>query len=617
MPKTVRLQCWLWCWVLVAAAAAAGGAGAGAAPPCPPCGRCHCCEVPAGWPPTLGREAFDQPSLILNCTRGTGRTKVGGETQADTSPYAKAGFHGRLLWATYRLNGLTMVYPLDLYEVRLLDLSDNRIRSVHSGAFSNMRQLQRLSLARNILTELNKKVFSGLSSLEFIDLAQNQLKSLQVDSFTSVESLHFLNLSGNAIENIEPRALFAFAPNLQVLDLSHNKLTTLEEKMFHGLSGLTELYLSGNSLQTLDLGVLAPVDALQVLDVSGNVLDRVVGSGPKSVRDVRAGNNRLSEVQQLLAGFPWATILRVPDNAITSLDGVGLHNLVELDISGNPLASLPTELSAPSLRRLEASRCSFESVPPQLTGERLPSLEVLVLDGNKLLRSVVFPKDAAFLRLRYLSLSSLPLLHEVTAGSFDGLLKTEAGDVAESSTGADNCRTGTLQLRLSHNNMLSSLHPDSFQGLPLCTLDLSGNALETLDQTTVQWENLEWIDLQHNPWDCQCSLQWMVDTVVTLLYPTTHADLLYELRCSTPAALRGRRLVHFFNQSKPALCREPFSRMTAASDGDVNVSLTMGGSGVALGVILGLCVLLIILVVIGVALTWRRRTAVRRRNRRF
>ncbi|XP_047120484.1 insulin-like growth factor-binding protein complex acid labile subunit [Schistocerca piceifrons] len=594
------------------------------------------------------------------------------ETQADTSPYAKAGFHGRLLWATYRLNGLTMVYPLDLYEVRLLDLSDNRIRSVHSGAFSNMRQLQRLSLARNILTELNKKVFSGLSSLEFIDLAQNQLKSLQVDSFTSVESLHFLNLSGNAIEKIEPRALFAFAPNLQVLDLSHNKLTTLEENVFHGLSGLTELYLSGNSLQTLDLAMLAPVDALQVLDVSGNMLDGVVGSGPKSVRDVRAGNNRLLEVQQLLAGFPLATILRVPDNAITSLDGVGLHNLVELDISGNPLSSLPAELSAPSLRRLVASRCSFESVPPQLTGDRLPSLEVLVLDGNKLLRSVFFPKNAAFLRLRYLSLSSLPLLQEnqrngdarwegclqmglkpmlglsiwaeqmadptqqetdyycksnetvfdlllkeVTAGAFDGLLKAETGDVAESSTGGDNCRTGTLQLRLSHNNMLSSLQPDSFQGLPLCTLDLSGNALETLDQTTVQWENLEWIDLQHNPWDCQCSLQWMVDTVVTLLYPTTHADLLYELRCSTPAALRGRRLVHFFNQSKPALCREPFSRMTAASDGDVNVSLTMGGSGVALGVILGLCVLLIILIVIGVALTWRRRTAVRRRNRRF
>jgi hypothetical protein len=60
-------------------------------------------------------------------------------------------------------------------------------------------------------------------------------------------------------------------------------------------------------------------------------------------------------------------------------------------------------------------------------------------------------------------------------------------------------------------------------------LDLSYNALSSLDERMTRWESLEAADLQGNPWDCVCSLQWLLDKVVRHLYNTSQ-ELLYELR---------------------------------------------------------------------------------------
>jgi hypothetical protein len=60
-------------------------------------------------------------------------------------------------------------------------------------------------------------------------------------------------------------------------------------------------------------------------------------------------------------------------------------------------------------------------------------------------------------------------------------------------------------------------------------LDLSYNALSTLDEGVTKWESLDAVNLQGNPWDCSCPLQWVLDRVLPRSYITTQ-DLLYELR---------------------------------------------------------------------------------------
>jgi len=60
-------------------------------------------------------------------------------------------------------------------------------------------------------------------------------------------------------------------------------------------------------------------------------------------------------------------------------------------------------------------------------------------------------------------------------------------------------------------------------------LDLSYNALSFLHENVTHWESLESADLQGNPWDCTCRLQWVLEQVLPLMYDT-YQDLLYELR---------------------------------------------------------------------------------------
>jgi len=60
-------------------------------------------------------------------------------------------------------------------------------------------------------------------------------------------------------------------------------------------------------------------------------------------------------------------------------------------------------------------------------------------------------------------------------------------------------------------------------------LDLSYNALSLLHEEVTHWKSLESANLQGNPWDCTCGMQWVLDKVLPLMYNTSQ-DLLYELR---------------------------------------------------------------------------------------
>jgi hypothetical protein len=78
---------------------------------------------------------------------------------------------------------------------------------------------------------------------------------------------------------------------------------------------------------------------------------------------------------------------------------------------------------------------------------------------------------------------------------------------------------------LEHITLLVSLLNGPFY----LQLDLSYNALVFLHEEVTHWESLEEANLQGNPWDCTCRLQWVLDKVLHLTY-TTSPELLYELR---------------------------------------------------------------------------------------
>jgi hypothetical protein len=45
-------------------------------------------------------------------------------------------------------------------------------------------------------------------------------------------------------------------------------------------------------------------------------------------------------------------------------------------------------------------------------------------------------------------------------------------------------------------------------------LHLGENALTTLSSALVPWDKLEWLDIQGNPWNCDCYIKWMTSSFI-------------------------------------------------------------------------------------------------------
>ncbi|XP_063218737.1 insulin-like growth factor-binding protein complex acid labile subunit [Bacillus rossius redtenbacheri] len=534
-----------------------------------------------------------------------------------------------------------------------LSLADNDISNVSRRSFSSLTSLQYLSLAQNRLDNIDAEVFHGLGHLEELDLSQNFLSYIPDGLFSELVSLTTLRIASNRLDSIGPK-FFQGLSKLQTVDLSFNHINELIPEAFSSLSLLTNLILSGNIITDARADHFAELKNLEYLDLSKNLmlnlepetlknqesLKKLILSGnrltskftlPGTIMYLDLSDNPIEDIQDMWKHLDLMEVLLVANTSIDKLDGdFGFKNLQVLNMSENRLESFPVD-TLPALQTLDLSWNNLTSVPDGVAPARMPALCELHLDGNPV-RELVFPaSDRAFEHLRLLSLNGDPQLQAVGPG----VLARAA--------------PGLTALRLSRNPLLASLHEQALAGLDLQELDLSWDALSSLPESLVQWERLrslralvpcsqldlswdalsslpeslvQWerlrsVNLQHNPWACDCSLQWMLDVVVSRLY-TTDQNLLYELRCASPAQLRDRRMVHFYNWTQKVFCTQfEQLRMRPLDAGEDVEAAGLGSSVTAVIVALSLLAALVALVVVGVILQRRISSRRRLRNRRF
>ncbi|XP_046382291.1 uncharacterized protein LOC124153236 [Ischnura elegans] len=376
---------------------------------------------------------------------------------------------------------------------------------------------------------------------------------------------------------------------LQELSLAYNAFTHVDAGSLAGLHSLILLDLGHNNLSTLN-----PDSLPSVTNASSPLAS--------SLRDVRLNHN-------LFKGFPWDAVRRMPkleridlsynligslnDNSVTNA-GIQYKNLTVLLLSHNGLLEFPKEVAQcfPQLRVLDLSWNELEAVPGVLTTQSssgagsaigpLQHLKELYLDGNliKVLGPNAFA-GAPF--LHFLSVSETKSLTKVTAEAFDGLLMLK-----------------TLHLR--ENVHLSRLPDEGFlrqvrqnKKWTITEVDLSYNTLERISKDFLPWQEVKVVDLQGNPWNCNCSLQWMLDELTPHLHKE-NSSFLYDLRCAKPARLRGHRFVRwmghsdgvFCGRSSPPLAPSHYERMGSTDVEDVQMGMNTG--------------MLVAIVVLGVAL---------------
>ncbi|XP_030370397.1 protein artichoke [Scaptodrosophila lebanonensis] len=374
-----------------------------------------------------------------------------------------------------------------LKNLRLLDLSGNKIKLIEEGVLKGCVDLKEFFVDRNSLAAVPSNSLNGPSALRHLSLRHNHIASLYQDSFISQPQLEIIDLRYNAIKSIDSQAfkglhkireiklggnritnlnsdIFEQLPTLQRLDLSENFITQFPTVSLASIVALKSLNLSSNMLQQLDFSHLQVVKTLESLDLSRNSITTIP---PGTFRELGAlkyldlSLNSLRTIEDdAMEGLDSLQTLIIRDNNILLVPGSALGRLPQLTslhLDFNRVAALSAEilgsLQAGDITTLSLSRNVIRELPPG-SFQMFSSLHTLDLAGNS--------------------------LAQVNADTFAGL-------------------EGTLmELRLSQNR-LTSLGNAPLPLEELRSLDLSGNSLAELPRNILQeLGNLQYLNLSGN-----------------------------------------------------------------------------------------------------------------------
>lgn len=330
------------------------------------------------------------------------------------------------------------------------------------------------------------------------DLCENGECSCEYDNTSITAKCSFLTDS--------PKNL-TLPDDIVSLDWSENNLTDIEPVTS---TTLKELWLNKNALKYINTNTFN-VPQLQMLDLSDNMLENLnpdIFINMSKLEVLHLANNKFSIKSQL--NFSYLVNLRSinldnnfvgPDIELRSLfkpTGYGLPETINaISVKGVHLTDLPYNFFTPADKSLKELTISNNSLTKLF---KLPSaLKYLDISYNpiKKLNSSDFPEDEPLMYLGVLKMNGLEIT-EVPKGIFSNLLLYELElENNKNLIEFSNLTFGKQILRDSYDFMVKNL-------------TLKGCNLTSLDQgLSVLFNKVDRLDLQNNPWYCDCNLAWV------------------------------------------------------------------------------------------------------------
>ncbi|XP_037386096.1 toll-like receptor 9 isoform X1 [Talpa occidentalis] len=286
-----------------------------------------------------------------------------------------------------------------------LDLSRNNLVTIQPEMFSRLSRLQCLCLSHNSISQaVNGSQFVPLTNLRVLDLSYNKLDLYHGRSFTELPRLEALDLSYNSqpfsMQGVGHNLSFvARLTALRYLSLAHNGIHSRVSQELRSTS-LWALDFSGNDLNRmwaegdLYLHFFRGLRVLVRLDLSQNRLHTLLSCNldnlPKNLRQLWLRNN-------FLAFFNWSSLALLPNLEALDLSGNQLKALANgtlpagtrlqrLDLSSNSISFVVPGFFAPAqgLRELNLSDNALRTVEPSWFGSLAVALKILDVSANPL-----------------------------------------------------------------------------------------------------------------------------------------------------------------------------------------------------------------------------------------
>ncbi|XP_061713905.1 leucine-rich repeat-containing protein 70-like [Cydia pomonella] len=319
--------------------------------------------------------------------------------------------------------------------------------------------------------------------------------------------VYSLDLSSNNLSDVSNSYLYR-SKYMKELILSNNKISRIESNVLQ-LPELIQLDLSNNQLEFIDKDVFKEIRKLEYLNIANN----------RFTTFTKLAFHRLSNLNQIiLDNNNIGPSLR--ETNLFDRSGFGLtHKIKDISISGINLNTVPDNffVEAYDLKKLTISNNNLTDI------FEIPfTLEYLDLSDNPI--EEISNEDFDMPALKILKLNNLAI--------------TEVPDYVFTNL------HGLEKLELERNRNLTTFSILSFgrevledaDDFTLEELSLSGSRIPRLDEKLAEpFGQLVKLDLQGNPWICDCNIVW----VKKLQIPEKYYD---HLRCRSPRPLYNARV---------------------------------------------------------------------------
>ncbi|KAJ8915740.1 hypothetical protein NQ315_004552 [Exocentrus adspersus] len=395
----------------------------------------------------------------------------------------------------------------EIYDINENDFSNwgnNRITSLKSQIFADLRELKELSLSFNPLRVIDADAFVGLEGLESLEISFGlDREDLPYEIFKPLTNLKWLSIDHNNFHMVPELSLDSL-PELKYLNMESNKIRSIPVKLLKSNihAKLQDVRLSNNEIRFIETGTFRSLNSLETILLSGNRVKYIQSesfSDLPSLNKVILSNNFLS---------------RISHGAFCNLPA-----LSKLDLQNNLISEI-------SFGRNQISSCSSDS--------KVLTVEILDLRYNNLVRVPRCLEQTALLRKLYLDFN---IINSLEHNNFMHLTSLEHLSLKQNNIMAISRKAffglQNLQVLDLSSNLIGQLHTSQFANMPkLRILDLSGNSLNYLPKDIFSNTLLEMLDLSYNLFVVVPSLS-LSDVGITLRHLSMRSNNIEHIDITT------------------------------------------------------------------------------------